>query len=392
MSSHALVSSRRAILRFVALALCLAGAAPLAWAADPTDDYLARVSQVGTKQGFTNDFSGVWQGDNTVRFGKWLYVLSCKPWRFRQFEVDPASAALADRGDALVMTNAQPLALVHAVSRKLADGSGMIYLFFSSHERPSESSLYAFSLDAKTGAVALKGQTKLPADHIQWAMSPKDTRLYAICEGRNIAAYRFAEDGLPVEDGMYASRGYDRNPGGFFSADGARMYVTATPDAANPNGRIDAYDCEVASGKLMYTGALSLPVLPHKNKGGAIRFCGATPDGTQFYVLFADGGGDGSLYVLKPDSGTNGLAVVSSDKPPAAIGSLNFSADGKSGFYVGSNNRFNWFTRDPATGALTLAATSGFDFWRLRGAVADPAHGNLFVVYGGGVDSFKVRK
>jgi hypothetical protein len=357
---------------------------------DPTADYVAPVTQLRAKDGFASDFSGVWQGDNAVLFKDWLYVISCKPWRIQQLNVDATTANISYRG-ALAMPTSQPLALVHAVSRKHADGNGMMYVFFSTHEKPSESSLYSFSLDAKTGTVAPKGKVKLPADHIQWAMAPGDTRLYAICEGKSIAAYRFAEDGVPVEDGTYASTGYGRDKDGFFSGDGRNLYITAPANPANPNGRVDRYDCDVASGKLTHASTLSFPESPRKGKGGGVKLCGVRPDGKYFYVLSADDKGEGALFVLKREGEKGDPTVASSDKPLPGLANLNFTADGKTGFYF-ANGRFNWFTCDPSTGVLTHVATSGFGLDRLRCVVLDRDHGSLFTLNGRGADSFKLKK
>ena len=374
----------------IVLAGLCSGAEPLA---APATDYITPVKQVRAKDGFTPDFSGVWQGDNAVLFSKWLYVISCKPWRIQRLNADVTTADISYQ-DALVLPNAQSVALIHVVSRKLADGNGMMYVFFSSHDKPPEKTLYSFSLDAKTGVAAPKGQLTLPVSHIHWAMAPGDARWYAVCEGTKIVAYRFGEDGLPVEDSVNVSKGYDRNANGIFSPDGHNLYVAVAPDAANPNGRVDQYDCDVATGKLTYASALSLTALPHKDKGGSVDFCGVRPDGKYIYVKFSDKE-ESYLYVLSRESEKGTLTVASSDKPQptmgplSTMGNLNFNADGKSGCYLGKN-RFYGFNCDSNTGVLTYAADAALPGQRC--GVQDREHGNLFVVLGSGADSFKLKK
>ncbi len=371
------------------MAVCVAVAGVCRAADDPTAAYVTPVKQVRAADGFAPNFSGVWDGDNAAFWGKSLYVLSCGPWRIQRLDVDAATGSIAYR-DALAMTNRQGVALVHLFARRLADGNGMLDLFFSSDGPPSETSLYTFGIDGKTGAVALRQCLRAPTAHIHWVMAPGDTRLYAICQGRQIVAYRFAADGLPVEDGVYSDgKSHSRNSNGCFSDDGRNLYVAdaGQPKDEYPNGHIETYACDPASGKLKYESSMGLPKLPGQDTWIRPAFCGVSPDGGRLYV-----GRNGSqLDVLRRDAKTGGLVDTVSTNTLPGVAHLYFTREGKAGFYF-SQDRFQWFACDPSTGVPVLCATSAFYLHKLRCVAADLEHGNVFGVYQEGADSFKLKR
>ena len=346
---------------------------------DPAAAYVAPAGQLRKASGFTNNFSGVWDGPNAAHFGSSVYAFSCKPWRIHRIQMDPATATLSPQ-ETLVLTNVQPLALVYTAARKLADGNGALYLFFSTHERPGETSLYWFHLDAKTGAASLAGRLPLPGkDHTRWTLAPDEKRLCAITEGGRLTTYRFDADGAPVEESYTnAAKGWDRSASGCFSPDGRQIYVAA--------GRIDTFQCEPLSGRLTFDATLALP------KSGGVGIIGARPDGKYIYVS-APTATNQMLYVLKRDPATGALSLASGvggffGSP--RLSELQFRPDGTEGFYF-DDGRFTWFACDRESGAIAPGAKAAGWIHKRRHVELDRAHGNLVVLGVDGVDAFKLK-
>jgi 6-phosphogluconolactonase (cycloisomerase 2 family) len=357
-------------------------------------EYLAQGAQLRKANGLSVDFGGVWDSYNGARFRNWVYVISCKPWRVQPLQVDPTTASLTVK-EALELANPQPLALIYVASRSLADGSGALYMFFSTHEQPSETTLYWFRLDAKTGAASLGGKLALPGkDHTHWVMAPKGSHLYALTEGGKLTTYRFAADGAPEEAGACnVAKGLDRGATGIFSPDGRQLYVAANANKDFPGGRIDVFQCDAATGKPAYESTLSLPTFAGTEKGCGLKLAGVRPDGKYVYVAATSGTNQGVLHVLPRDA-TNGALTIPSKSPTdfatGGITDFQFRPDGSSGFYF-ENGRFVWFACDAQSGALSVSAKSDKGFRNLRHMELDREHKNLILLSADGADSFKVK-
>ena len=358
---------------------------------------------------------GAW---DAAPHGKWCFgVAICGPWVYAasgqtgyvlRFERDPATANLEYKGATAYerrTAEGENGCALHV--RRPPDGKPILYLLYSNHK---ECSLYGYDVDDKTGSLALKGKFDAFADaqgevsgghgYPVWQWSPDQKRLYLVGV-KKIVWWGFNEDGLPVQEGKVPCAHPGNAPEGvaLFSPDGRHLYSMFVKPT--PNGtafyQVDAYDYDPETGGLTFNSTLDVPDTPlsdRNDQGGFQEFLDITPDGRQAYLLDQRAS---SYHVLARDVEKGTLSVLTSGTPDPSMrgvsgphwsrgGKFAFSADGRTGYYLG-NGTFGWFTRDPATGALTAYSS-------LRGTWArielDAAEGNLFLVGGEKISSFLV--
>ena len=342
-----------------------------------------------------------WAYDIVVH-GKWVYAASAPARQLLRFECDPATGNMALKEAVPIEATDKESGGATLHVRRLPDGTALLYVFFSTHH---ESSLLCYAVDSKTGALALKAKgdlTIFPNNDVgggygypAFVWSPDPSRLYYVGV-KKIVWYTFRDDGLPVMEGKGIAC---TNPGksgrgrghAVLSLDGRQLYVLTEKMA--PVGttfwQADTYGCDPKSGGLTYSSSMDLPNLPQE----CSEFMGFTPDGNLLYVLDERAA---CYYALRRDPEKGTLSILTTGKPDQSLngaggppwargGKMAFSADGKTGFYLGSR-AFGSFTVDPATGALSDFSSIGGRWAKLA---LDPANGNLFLVGGERISVFK---
>jgi hypothetical protein len=175
------------------------------------------------------------------------------------------------------------------------------------------------------------------------------------------------------------------------SPDGRQLYVLTekmTP-ADTTFWQVDTYDCDPKTGEPTFAAALDLPNLPKE----CSELVGFLPDGK---LLFAIDERAACYYALGRDAGKGTLSILTAGKPDGSMnaaggppwargGKFAFSADGKTGYYLGKG-AFGSFGIDPATGAWSAYSPIAGRWSKLA---LDPAEGNLFLVGGEKISAFK---
>ncbi|MBM4038680.1 MAG: lactonase family protein [Planctomycetes bacterium] len=334
--------------------------------------------------------------------GKWVYAASAPARQLLRFECDPATGNLALKEAIPIEAKDRESGGVTLHIRQFPDNSAMLYVFFSTHQ---ESSLLCYAVDAKTGALALRGKGDLKVfpnndagggyGYPAFVWSPCQSRLYYVGV-KKIFCYTFQDDGLPVMEGKGIAC---TNPGksgrgrghAVFSPDGLQLYILT--EKMEPAGttfwQADTYDCDPKTGGLTCNSAFDLPNLPQE----CCEFMGFTPDGKLLYILDERAA---CYYALRRDPEKGALSILATGKPDQSLngaggppwargGKMAFSADGKTGYYLGRTS-FGTFTLDPATGALSDFSSIGGRWAKLA---LDPASGNIFLVGGERISIFK---
>jgi len=211
-----------------------------------------------------------------------------------------------------------------------------------------------------------------------------------------------------VEDGSFVLKNWPNSyySGSIrFSPDWQQMYYLEfqrSDDAQYDRlPQIDTYAIDPKTHVATYVSSLELAGAPKSPNHPMGTIAPLSPDGKHLYVLF-NNGMSSYYYVLARDPATGSLSMVSQQIEPSLRGAMGtpwscldrfaFAGNGKSGYYaIGSellkNGLLGSFTRDPATGALTIRpAISDIGAQKL---VVDPVNGNLFTV-GGKIASFKI--
>jgi hypothetical protein len=337
-----------------------------------------------------------WAYDIACR-GNAVYAVSAPARRLVRFDLSTGTMQFKEAIHLRMHDKESGAVTLHI--RTLADGSALLYVFFSTHH---ETSLLCFAVDAKTGGLTLKGQGDLsifPTDDVgggygypATVWSPDQNRLYYVGV-KKILCYTFDATGLPVLDGKGIAA---TNPGksnrgrghAIMSPDGRQLYVMV--EKMEPAGKVfwqaDTYDCDPKAGGLTFNSALDLPALP---ADACNEFLGFAPDGKTLYLVDESAA---CYYALSRDPAKGTLSILTSGKPNVILrgvggppwargGKFAISADGKSAFYVGKprSSTFGSFAIDPATGAWS-------DFTSIPGSwtrmAFDPATGNIFLVGG----------
>ena len=399
--------------RWAALALVLSHvlAVGVSVAGEPTAPNSAVLVKTFTSKDLpaTEPGKSVWEPANADKwaydiavYGKWVYAASAPARSLVRFERDPATGSMEYKEATPIEAKDKESGGATLRIRSLPDGNTLLYVFFSTHH---ESSLLCYAVDNKTGALAPKGKGDLsifPNNDVgggygypAFVWSPDQNRLYYVGV-KKIVWYTFKEDGIPVMEGKGIAC---TNPGkagrgrghAVLSPDGRRLYVLTEKMA--PAGtvfwQVDTYDCDPKTGNLTYHAAMDLPNLPQE----CSEFMSFSLDGRLLYALDERGV---CYYALARDAERGTLSILATGKPDPSMGGaggppwarggkLAFSADGKTGFYLGAR-AFGSFTVDPATGAWSGFSSIGGRWAKLS---FDPLNGNIFLVGGERISVFK---
>jgi len=351
-------------------------------------------------------------------YDKWVYAVS-KAEYILQFERDPATAKLTYEGATAFVGYHSEEKTPNIVCgiRRLDDGNAMLTIL---HGNDNPGFWYAvdkgaflwYSINKDTGKLTAAGKqipAKFDKHNAQQLWTPDQKHF---CIGgygwTKIYWCGFAEDGAPVEDGSFVLKNWTNGyySGSVrFSPDWHHMYYLLfqrSDDAQYDRvPQIDTYDIDPKTHAGAYVSSLALPIIGSSKEhvGGTIE--PLSPDGQHLYVFF-NAGPAAYYYVLARDSKDGKLTILDHKTEPVLRGlqgapwscmdRFAFAGDGKSGYcIIGSDvvkgGPLGIFTRDPATGALTmLPAVADMGAQKL---VVDPVNGNLFTV-GEKIASFKI--
>ena len=340
-----------------------------------------------------------WAQGNQWSYGvavyeKWVYAASTAEYVL-QFERDPMTAGLKYLG-AVSFNHHDPEKGVGVTLsiRRPADGSAMLYLRAGSHGPPL---FQWYAIDKQTGKLTLKGK-QLPVKLGLGALTPDQNRSYQMAGDATLVWCRFDEDGTPVEEGRTATHAKNRYGPMVLSPDGRNLYMM------DGTGRVDAYACDPKTGKPTYISTLDLqPTL--QMASGLLPF---SPDGRHLYIFnggWADKVTPDKFCVLRRDADKGTLTMLAGGKAAPAFSGLGgppwsrgdrfaFAANGKSGCFLTLQGYYHrpaalgTFTRDSASGALTITAHVSARALGAARFAFDPDSGNLFTV-GPTISSFK---
>ena len=350
------------------------------------------------------------QGWGITYYDKWVYAVSTTE-NILQFECDPVTAQLTYKGATPLGYHNKDSAKHVTISswiRHAGDNQDKLVLFYGDHNK----GLSWYGINKSSGRLIAEGKQVpvVKCDHhnsTQLVMPDGQHFCYGGRYEKTIDWYRFGDDGIPVADGSFALKNFgvgSQSPCVMASPDWKHMYylMFSEPVRDDPTKditpQIDTYAIDPKTHAGAYVSSLKLPV-PAKSKG---RVSGAlepfSPDGKFTYAIFR-ARGFSYYYVLARDPNSGALSLASQN-PNAKAGDLGnltgapwsrqdrfaYTKDGQSGFFV-NNGPVERFSRDPATGVLTLLPP--IPDMGARKLALDPVNGNLFTV-GEKIASFKV--
>lgn len=231
--------------------------------------------------------------------------------------------------------------------------------------------LHCLDADAATGKLTEKAKLDIPIAS-GLVVSPDQKNLYLLLrQKRMVVRYRLDTDGIPeqAEETVFKDAANDVN-NLTLSGDGRVLYGVSNE---GEGGRISYLNCIVvnAEGTMVYKGKYSLAKLtegiewPQGKWGyGWGRGFGMSPDGLHCYADFCNyGGADARLAVFKRNAANSEVAFLgrcedSTTPTMCRIVAYLFEPDGLTGYFASgtecAGNVVGWFTRDPASGKLTL--------------------------------------
>ena len=272
--------------------------------------------------------------------GKFVFVCTYYTTTICVFERDPATARLTNR-TSFENPSKSKWHWAKLFTKELADGTTMLYWFYKGE-------LAWYRIDPATGNGQELGKTNGLGDAL--VLTPGKGRFHAL--GNGGAVLKLDAAGVPRPESRQKLEGTS----GVFSPDGRHLYVTA-------KHTITAYACDAATGALTEQSKVEC-----KDAIADQLMLSLSPDGKYLYAVCYGGKyGDHawSYCLLARDAATGALTAVQSGEPPKDITPTSgflFNPDGRSGFFLqgdpkdgeGYRTRPAWFTRDPATGALTF--------------------------------------
>lgn len=338
-------------------------------------------------------------------YDKWLYAASQSDY-ILQFQRDPATAKLTYLGMSPVVGHhdTEKDSGYALRVRQLNDGSAMLTIGSGHHHH----GFTWYAIDKNTGKLTPAGK-QVPARYGHGhgvVLFLSDMQHICTDAHEKVDWLRYDEKGAPLYDGFTAlkNQSADKTAGIVtFSPDGRYMYylLFQDPKTDSKNGKsaqIDTYELDPKTHYGTYLSSVELPTPQFRAINGVL----AGLDGNHLYAFVSDGvyGCNKSCYFELVRDLRSGAWTVAYQKAEPGLRNLDspefarverfaFAGDGRRGYFLleQRDGALGSFTRDPASGALTVlppVADMG-----ARKLVVDPVNGNLFTV-GEKIASFKI--